>query len=227
LFPHWYENVVSTLIWKCLDRLYRFFIYGVLTPLSTIFQLYHGDQFVCQTNMHLIMWIENAFKFCGKLIHFYKERIIYSYKVRNNASFIIVNPITVDSIIFVDINFRKLKKMASCGYSLSWFVEYYQIIFYRIIEKTGRWKIALLRTLYEYMYVLKCARIINLFPHWYENVVSTLIWKCLDRLYWFFFYLWCFNATFNVNWQPHVFHLHNKKKKKSVLCKSESVYHKI
>jgi len=23
----------------------RFFIFGVLTPLSTIFQLYHGDQF--------------------------------------------------------------------------------------------------------------------------------------------------------------------------------------
>ena len=51
-----------------------FLIYGVLTPLSTIFQLYHGDQFVCQTNMHLIMWTENAFKFCGKLIHFCKER---------------------------------------------------------------------------------------------------------------------------------------------------------
>jgi hypothetical protein len=30
-----------------------------------------------------------------------------------------------------------------------------------------------------------------------------------------------------VNWQAHVFHLHNKKEKKSVLCKSESVYHKI
>jgi hypothetical protein len=30
--------------------------------------------------------------------------------------------------------------------------------------------------------VLKCARIINLFPHWYGNVVSTLIWKRLDRL---------------------------------------------
>jgi hypothetical protein len=25
--------------------------------------------------MHLIMRIENAFKFCGKLIHFYNERI--------------------------------------------------------------------------------------------------------------------------------------------------------
>jgi hypothetical protein len=83
------NKFVSTLIWKCLDRLYwLFLIYGVLTPLST-----------------------------------------------NNASFIIVNPITVDSIIFVGINFRKLKKnMASCGYSLSWFVEFYQIIFYRIIE---------------------------------------------------------------------------------------------
>jgi hypothetical protein len=42
-------------------------------------QLYHGDQFVCQTNMHLIMWIENAFKFCGKLIHFYKERISFLF----------------------------------------------------------------------------------------------------------------------------------------------------
>jgi hypothetical protein len=64
---------------------------------------------------------------------------------------------------------------------------------------------ALLRTLYAYMYVLKCARIINLFPRWYENVVSTLIWKCLDRLYWFF-YLWCLSATFNnisaISWRP-------------------------
>ena len=41
---------------------------------------------------------------------------------------------------------------------------------------------ALLRTLYAYMYVLKCARIINLVPHWYEQVVSTTIWKRLDRL---------------------------------------------
>ena len=44
------NTFVSTLIWKRLDRLY-------------------------QTNMHLIMRIENAFKFCGKLIHFYNERI--------------------------------------------------------------------------------------------------------------------------------------------------------
>jgi hypothetical protein len=36
--------------------------------------------------------------------------LIYACKVRNNASLIIVNPITVDSIIFVGINFRKLKK---------------------------------------------------------------------------------------------------------------------
>ena len=61
--------------------------------------------------------------------------LIYACKVRNNASLIIVNLITVDSIIFVGINFRKLKKkLASCGYSISWFVEFYQIIFYRIIE---------------------------------------------------------------------------------------------
>jgi hypothetical protein len=37
------------------------------------------NQFVCQMNMHLIMWIENAFKFCGKLIHFYKERISFLF----------------------------------------------------------------------------------------------------------------------------------------------------
>jgi hypothetical protein len=84
------NKFVSTLIWKrCFHTdmkmsrsiiLINFFlIYGVLMPLSTIFLLYHGDQFVCQTNMHLIMWIENAFKFCGELIHFYKERISFLF----------------------------------------------------------------------------------------------------------------------------------------------------
>ena len=34
---------------------------------------------VCQTNMHLIMQIENAFKFCGKLTHFYNERISFLF----------------------------------------------------------------------------------------------------------------------------------------------------
>ena len=34
---------------------------------------------VCQTNMHLIMRIENAFKFCGKLTHFYNERISFLF----------------------------------------------------------------------------------------------------------------------------------------------------
>jgi hypothetical protein len=38
---------------------------------------------------------------------------------------------------------------------------------------------------------------------------------------------WLPQRSMKVNWQPHVFHLHNKKEKKSVLCKSESVYHKI
>ena len=75
---------------------------------------------------------------CGNkfIIRAHFSTYIYAYRVvGNNASFIIVNPITVDSIIFVGINFRKMKKkMASCGYSLSWFVEFYQIIFYRIIE---------------------------------------------------------------------------------------------
>ena len=38
---------------------------------------------------------------------------------------------------------------------------------------------------------------------------------------------WLPQRSMKVNGQPHVFHLHNKKEKKSVLCKSESVYHKI
>ena len=38
---------------------------------------------------------------------------------------------------------------------------------------------------------------------------------------------WLPQRSMKVNWQPYVFHLHNKKEKKSVLCKSESVYHKI
>jgi hypothetical protein len=29
--------------------------------------------------MHLIMGIENVFKFCGKLIHFYNERISFLF----------------------------------------------------------------------------------------------------------------------------------------------------
>jgi hypothetical protein len=49
---------------------------------------------------------------CGffLIIRAHFSTYIYAYKVRNNASFIIVNPITVDSIIFVGIKFRKLKK---------------------------------------------------------------------------------------------------------------------
>ena len=95
------NKFVSTLIWKCLDRLYwfDFLIFGVLTPLSTIFQLYHGDQFVCQTNMHLIMWIENAFKFCGKLIHFYKEQISFLFYYedgkRGTVSWLSLNAVEV------------------------------------------------------------------------------------------------------------------------------------
>jgi hypothetical protein len=44
------------------------------------------QMFVCQTNMHLIMWIENAFKFCGKLIHFYKERISFLFYCEDGKS---------------------------------------------------------------------------------------------------------------------------------------------
>ena len=57
------NKFVSTLIWK------RCFHTDMKTSRSI----------VCQTNMHLIMWIENAFKFCGKLIHFYKERISFLF----------------------------------------------------------------------------------------------------------------------------------------------------
>ena len=57
------NKFVSTLVWK---------------------RCFHTDRktsrsIVCQTNMHLIMWIENAWKFCGKLIHFYKERISFLF----------------------------------------------------------------------------------------------------------------------------------------------------
>ena len=36
--------------------------------------------------------------------------LIFDIRIRNNASFTIVNPITMDSIIFLGIDFRKLKK---------------------------------------------------------------------------------------------------------------------
>ena len=52
------NKFVSTLIWK---------------------RCFHVDMKTCQTNMHLIMRIENAFKFCGKLIHFYNERISFLF----------------------------------------------------------------------------------------------------------------------------------------------------
>ena len=79
---------------------------------------------------HFHISVETTFSYqCGNKFIIRAHFSTYIYNVRNNASFIIVNPITVDSIIFVGINFRKLKKkMASCGYSLSWFVELYQII---------------------------------------------------------------------------------------------------
>ncbi len=57
------NKFVSTLIWK------RCFHTDMKTSRSI----------VCQTNMHLIMRIENAFKFCGKLIHFYNERISFLF----------------------------------------------------------------------------------------------------------------------------------------------------
>jgi hypothetical protein len=43
-------------------------------------------------------------------VHIYLY-LIYAYRVRNNASFIIVNPITMDSVIFVGIDFDRLCKL--------------------------------------------------------------------------------------------------------------------
>jgi hypothetical protein len=57
------NKFVSTLICK------RFFHTDMKTSRSI----------VCQTNMHLIMWIENAFKFCDKLIRFYNEWISFLF----------------------------------------------------------------------------------------------------------------------------------------------------
>jgi hypothetical protein len=120
-----------------------------------------------------VEWIENAFKFCGKLIHFYNERIsflfycedgkrgavswlslnavevkqtshllavwkqlyysctfqyvhiylylIYAYRVRNNASFIIVNPFTmVQLFLWVSIFVNWKKKWQVVGYENVW-----------------------------------------------------------------------------------------------------------
>jgi hypothetical protein len=57
------NKFVSTLIWtRCFH-----------TDMKT------SRSIVCQTNMHLIMPIEKVFKFCGKLIHFYNERISFLF----------------------------------------------------------------------------------------------------------------------------------------------------
>ena len=77
------NKFVSTLIWKP-----RFH-----TDMKT------SRSIVCQTNMHLIMWIENAFKFCGKLIHFYKERISFLFSFedgkRGAVSWLSLNAVEV------------------------------------------------------------------------------------------------------------------------------------
>ena len=57
------NKFVSTLIWK------RCFHTDMKTSRSI----------VCKTNMHLIMRIENAFTFYGKLIHFYNERASFLF----------------------------------------------------------------------------------------------------------------------------------------------------
>ena len=55
--------------------------------------------------------VETTFSYqCGNKFIIRAHFSTYIYNVRNNASFIIVNPITVDSIIFVGIDFRKRKK---------------------------------------------------------------------------------------------------------------------
>ena len=51
-------------------------------PLSTIFQLYHCDQFVCQTNMHLIMWIEKALNYVVNWFTFTKNGFLFFFIVK-------------------------------------------------------------------------------------------------------------------------------------------------
>jgi hypothetical protein len=65
-----------------------------------------------------------------------------------------------------------------------------------------------------------------------NKFVSTLIWKrrtvrgttetCRHQVN--ERSAWLHQRSMKVNWKPHVFHLHNKKEKKSVRCKSESVF---
>jgi hypothetical protein len=111
------------------------------------------------------MWIENAFKFCGKLIHFYKERISFLFYFedgkRGAVSWLSLK--TSDSPTFsMKVNWQPhvFNESQLTAPRFQWKST---DIGFTIINDT------LLRTLYAYMYVLKCARIINLFPHWYEN----------------------------------------------------------
>ena len=45
LLRTWYHNSVMSWLKSSANRLIEWLIFGVLTPLSAIFQLYHGDQF--------------------------------------------------------------------------------------------------------------------------------------------------------------------------------------
>ena len=77
------NKFVSTLIWK------RCFHTDMKTSRSI----------VCKTNMHLIMRIESAFTFYGKLIHFYNERASFLFYCedgeRGAVSWISLNAVEV------------------------------------------------------------------------------------------------------------------------------------
>jgi hypothetical protein len=112
-----------------LDRGFWFVVFNA--TFSNI-QLYHGDQFVCQTNMHLIMWIENALKFCGKLIHFYKERISFLFYCedgkRGAVSWLSMNAVEVKALNTTNQN-QSIKSIRCTFCEIS-------IEFYSTFEKT-------------------------------------------------------------------------------------------
>ena len=60
-------------------------------------------------DVFISVWKQMYYSCTFQYVHIYLY-LIYAYRVRNKASFIIVIAITMDSVIFVGIDFRKLKK---------------------------------------------------------------------------------------------------------------------
>ena len=106
------------------------FDFFVINATFSNIQLYHGDQFVCQTNMHLIMWIENAFKFCGKLIHFYKERISFLFYCedgkRGAVRLLSLNAVCGSQ---ADLSFTWCLQVSVVPLTVRWFLEDFPLSF--------------------------------------------------------------------------------------------------